>query len=135
MKTILFSLIALHISPYAHAATNLCANSLPDRDTIYDRVSGQGAVAVSGKKLTVHYVGRLCNGTIFDSTIKSNKPFTFDLGTGQVIKGWDQGFTNMQVGGHRRIVIPAELAYGDNEVGAIPKNSRLVFDITLLDVK
>lgn len=100
-----------------------------------DSVVGKGAEAVSGKSVTVHYTGTLKDGTKFDSSVDRKEPFTFSLGAGQVIKGWDQGVVGMKVGGKRKLTIPAELAYGANAVGAIPANSTLIFDIELLEVK
>ena len=96
---------------------------------------GTGAEAVSGKEITVHYVGTLDDGTKFDSSRDRGTPFTFDLGAGQVIQGWDQGFAGMKVGGVRKLVIPAELGYGQNAVGSIPAGSTLHFEVELLAVE
>lgn len=102
-----------------------------------DEVVGTGAEAVAGKKVSVHYTGTLTDGKKFDSSLDRGQPFTFDLGAGQVIKGWDEGVAGMKVGGKRKLVIPANLGYGAREVGngAIPANSTLVFEVELLDVK
>jgi FKBP-type peptidyl-prolyl cis-trans isomerase len=100
-----------------------------------DNVVGKGAEAVSGKTVTVHYTGTLTSGEKFDSSLDRNLPFTFRLGAGEVIKGWDQGVVGMKVGGKRKLTIPSILAYGANAVGKIPANSTLLFDIELLDVK
>jgi len=135
MKTLLALTFTLLMIQTAHSAPITCADSQALQDTIQDTTVGNGAMAISGKDLTVHYVGTLCNGKVFDSSVARNQPFTFKLGAGQVIAGWEQGFNNMQVGGKRRIVIPAALAYGAHAVGGIPANSILVFDIELLDVK
>ena len=102
---------------------------------IVDTVVGKGAEAVSGKTVTVHYTGTLKDGTKFDSSVDRKEPFSFNLGAGQVIKGWEQGIVGMKVGGKRKLTIPPELAYGANAVGAIPANSTLLFDVELLDVK
>ena len=105
---------------------------------IVDTVVGTGDAAAVGDTVTVNYVGSLTDGTVFDASANHGKEgFTFPLGAGQVIKGWDQGVAGMKVGGKRHLVIPAALAYGDQEVGggAIPANSVLVFDIELLSVK
>ena len=102
---------------------------------IVDTVVGKGAEATTGKTVTVHYTGTLTDGTKFDSSVDRKEPFTFTLGAGQVIKGWDQGIVGMKVGGKRKLTIPPELAYGNNAVGAIPANSTLVFDVELLEVK
>lgn len=102
-----------------------------------DEVVGTGAEAVAGKKVSVHYTGTLENGKKFDSSLDRGQPFTFDLGAGQVIKGWDEGVAGMKVGGKRKLVIPANLGYGAREVGngLIPANSTLLFEVQLLDVK
>ena len=103
--------------------------------TSEDSVVGKGVEAVAGKNVTVHYVGTLQDGTKFDSSVDRKSPFTFSLGKGEVIKGWEQGVAGMKVGGKRKLTIPPELAYGANSVGAIPANSTLIFEIELLDVK
>ena len=102
---------------------------------IVDTVVGKGTEATTGKTVTVHYTGTLTDGTKFDSSVDRKEPFTFTLGAGQVIKGWDQGIVGMKVGGKRKLTIPPELAYGNNAVGAIPANSTLIFDVELLEVK
>lgn len=96
---------------------------------------GTGDEAVAGKEVTVHYVGTLEDGTKFDSSRDRGTPFTFNLGAGQVIKGWDAGVAGMKVGGVRRLVIPAALGYGDRANGSIPANSTLLFEVELLGVK
>jgi FKBP-type peptidyl-prolyl cis-trans isomerase len=104
-----------------------------------DVVVGTGAVAESGDTVTVKYVGRLTDGTVFDAS--ANHPetasgFTFPLGAGQVIKGWDQGVAGMREGGKRVLLIPASLAYGDRAIGnIIPANSALIFEVELLKVQ
>jgi len=102
---------------------------------IQDQVVGTGAEAVVGAKISVHYVGTLLDGTKFDSSVDRGQPFEFVLGAGQVIQGWDKGFAGMKVGGKRKLVIPADLAYGARAVGPIPANSALVFEVELLGVK
>jgi FKBP-type peptidyl-prolyl cis-trans isomerase len=102
---------------------------------IKDAIEGTGDVAVAGKTVTVHYTGVFSNGTKFDSSVDRGTPFTFTLGSGMVIKGWDIGVEGMKVGGKRILVIPPDLAYGANDYGPIPGNSTLIFEIELLDVK
>lgn len=118
-------------------ATGAVTESAPaaSKLEIVDTVVGKGAEATTGKMITVHYTGTLTNGTKFDSSLDRKEPFSFPLGAGQVIKGWDQGFAGMKVGGKRKLTIPPELAYGPNAVGSIPANSTLVFEVELLEVK
>ena len=96
---------------------------------------GTGAVAEAGKKVSVHYTGWLMNGNKFDSSRDRGQPFTFPLGAGRVIKGWDEGVAGMRVGGKRTLIIPPDLAYGSRATGPIPPNSTLKFEVELLDVK
>lgn len=97
---------------------------------------GSGAEAVSGKMVSVHYTGWLTDGKKFDSSVDRGQPFTFTLGAGQVIRGWDEGVAGMKVGGKRKLTIPPAMAYGDAGAGGvIPPNATLVFDVELLDVK
>ncbi|KAL2870948.1 uncharacterized protein BJX67DRAFT_369859 [Aspergillus lucknowensis] len=98
--------------------------------TIDDKKLGKGAAAVAGKTVAMRYIGKLENGKVFDAN-KKGKPFTFKLGKGEVIKGWDIGVAGMAVGGERRITIPPHLAYGKKALPGIPANSKLVFDIRL----
>jgi len=102
--------------------------------TIDDRKVGTGRTAKSGDKVGMRYIGKLQNGKVFDSN-KKGSPFTFKLGKGEVIKGWDIGVAGMQVGGERRLTIPAHLAYGSRSMPGIPANSTLVFDVKLLEIK
>ena len=103
---------------------------------IEDLMIGEGAEAVRGDQVTVHYTGWLLDGTKFDSSHDRGQPFTFKLGVGEVIEGWDRGVRGMQTGGVRKLTIPSELAYGDRAVGGglIPANSTLVFEVELLDI-
>lgn len=108
----------------------------PNNLKVEDLVVGTGDVAKVGKKVTVNYVGTLLDGTKFDSSYDRNEPFSFNLGAGEVIKGWDQGVVDMKVGGKRRLTIPSSLAYGDNGIpGAIPPKATLVFEVELLKVE
>jgi FKBP-type peptidyl-prolyl cis-trans isomerase len=101
--------------------------------TVTDLQIGTGAIAVTGDTLTVHYVGSFDNGTTFDSSY-GGAPFTFQLGAGRVIAGWDMGLPGMRVGGKRRLVIPSGLAYGSQGNGPIPPNATLHFDVELLAI-
>src|SRR3990167_7626772 len=102
-----------------------------------DQVVGTGAAAATGDTVTVNYVGALTNGTVFDASANHGTTgFTFTLGAGQVIKGWDEGIVGMKEGGKRTLLIPADLAYGPQAVGnVIPANSALVFEVELLKVQ
>lgn len=96
---------------------------------------GEGAEAAPGKAVSVHYVGTLLNGTKFDSSRDRGEAFTFNLGVGEVIPGWDYGVAGMKVGGIRKLTIPPELAYGENGAPpAIGPNETLVFEVELLEV-
>jgi peptidylprolyl isomerase len=101
-----------------------------------DLVQGTGALAKPGDNVSVHYTGTFTDGRKFDSSVDRGKPFTFTLGVGQVIKGWDEGVVAMKVGGRRKLMIPSNLAYGPRGAGGvIPPNADLVFEVELLDVK
>ncbi len=101
-----------------------------------DQKIGTGVSPQKGQKVTVHYTGTLTDGKKFDSSKDRGTPFQFTIGVGQVIKGWDEGVSTMKVGGARKLIIPSNLAYGDQGVpGAIPAKATLNFDVELLDVK
>lgn len=100
-----------------------------------DVLVGTGAEAKAGKRVRVHYTGRLVDGTKFDSSVDRGDPFGFMLGAGEVIQGWDQGVAGMKVGGKRKLTIPPELGYGNRGFpGAIPPGATLVFDVELVSV-
>lgn len=114
-------------------------NNITDLQIVDEKI-GTGEVATDGKSVSVNYTGALTDGTIFDSNIITSfghvEPFTFTLGTGQVIQGWDKGVAGMKVGGKRKLIIPSSMAYGDNGVpGAIPGGATLVFEVELLKVQ
>tara|TARA_Y100001963_G_C6689430_1_gene403892 strand:- start:307 stop:651 length:345 start_codon:yes stop_codon:yes gene_type:complete len=98
-------------------------------------VEGDGEKPTAGQTVVAHYRGTLENGTKFDSSFDRNQPFTFPVGQGRVIKGWDEAFMDMKVGTHATLTIPPELGYGSRDMGTIPSNSTLIFDVELLEVK
>ena len=107
----------------------------PQELKIEDLRLGTGAEAVNGKTVTVNYSGTLTNGTKFDSSYDRGTPFSFTLGAGEVIKGWDLGVAGMKVGGKRKLTIPSDLGYGSRGAGAdIPPNATLIFEVELLEV-
>jgi FKBP-type peptidyl-prolyl cis-trans isomerase len=113
-----------------------CGDDTPTAATstllgVQDIVVGEGTPAVAGDVLTVHYTGHFVDGPVFDSSI-GREPFTFRLGAGSVIRGWDIGLVGMRVGGQRKLIIPPALAYGSSGSGPIPPNSTLVFEIELV---
>lgn len=101
-----------------------------------DEIVGSGASPKPGQMVTVHYTGTLEDGTKFDSSVDSGQPYNFKIGTGTVIRGWDEGVMTMKVGGKRKLIIPPNLAYGaSGRPPKIPPNATLVFDIQLLGVQ
>ncbi|CAH0149008.1 peptidylprolyl isomerase [Pseudomonas sp. KD5] len=109
-------------------------NVMNDELQVIDLEVGDGKAAVKGALITTQYRGWLEDGTEFDSSYSRGKPFQCVIGTGRVIKGWDQGIMGMQVGGKRKLLVPAHLAYGERSMGAITPNSNLIFEIELLEV-
>jgi len=98
-------------------------------------VEGEGDTAENGQTVNVHYTGWLEDGTKFDSSLDRNQPFSFSLGAGMVIRGWDQGVAGMKIGEKRKLTIPSNLGYGAQGAGGvIPPNATLIFDVELLGI-
>ena len=105
------------------------------RTQVEDFIVGSGPAAKAGDLVSVHYTGTLVDGTKFDSSVDRGQPFSFPLGRGQVIRGWDAGVVGMQVGGKRKLIIPPDEAYGrDGYPGLIPPDSTLVFEVDLVEI-
>jgi peptidylprolyl isomerase len=124
--------------------TPIASNTMSEAKTVttpsglkyVELVEGTGVIPQAGQTIDVHYVGTLENGTKFDSSRDRGTPFSFKIGKGQVIKGWDEGLSTMKVGGRRTLTIPPDLGYGERGAGGvIPPNATLIFDVELLDVK
>ena len=143
MKTLTISTLALIAFFVGCARTNYPGEQTTMEKNVtksglawIDMVTGTGAEAQQGAKVTVHYTGYLMSGSKFDSSVDRGKPLTFTLGVGRVIRGWDEGVTGMKVGGKRKLIIPSQLAYGERGAGGvIPPNAELVFDVELLNVE
>lgn len=117
------------------AASPSAASFVADKISLMIIKEGSGSAQTkSGDNIQVHYAGFLLNGQKFDSSLDRGQPFTFALGQGQVIKGWDLGLVSMKVGEIRRLIIPPFLAYGDQANGPIPANSPLFFEVQLLKI-
>ncbi|MEK7611112.1 MAG: FKBP-type peptidyl-prolyl cis-trans isomerase [Patescibacteria group bacterium] len=123
-------------SPAATASADESLQIEPGKLNAFRLKAGSGPVAKNGDKLSVHYVGTLASGAKFDSSRDRGTPFTFTLGAGQVIKGWDQGMIGMQVGELRKLIIPPLLAYGETGTpgGPIPRSATLTFEVELLRI-
>ena len=137
--TVLALIAASPVPPAAAQGAPGKMSELPSGLKYTDSKPGAGAAATAGHKVSVHYTGWLVNkgekGKKFDSSLDRGEPFSFTLGGGQVIKGWDQGVAGMKVGGKRTLVIPPELGYGARGAGGvIPPNATLMFDVELLKV-
>jgi peptidylprolyl isomerase len=125
-------------SPSGASPTKLADSDYETTSTglmYHDLQIGSGTSPQKGQKVTVHYSGWLMNGKVFDSSLKRNKPFTFEIGKRKVIRGWDEGVLTMKVGGRRQLKVPSALGYGT--VGSppvIPKNATLIFEVELLEI-
>lgn len=133
---VLLTLVGIFFLPFAgHAAEEAMVKTSSGLQYA-DLVVGKGREAHAGETATVHYTGTLVEGTKFDSSKDRNQPFSFRLGAGHVIKGWDEGVEGMKIGGTRKLVIPSDLGYGARGAGAtIPPNATLIFIVELLDLR
>jgi peptidylprolyl isomerase len=136
MKLALIGILSTVIASPAFAAQDAAKTVTTASGLKYiDVVVGKGASPMAGKQVKVHYTGTLENGKKFDSSVDRKKPFSFLIGVGQVIPGWDEGVMTMKVGGKRKLIIPSRLGYGSRGAGGdIPPNATLLFDVELLDV-
>ncbi|ROL60863.1 FKBP-type peptidyl-prolyl cis-trans isomerase [Bacteroidetes/Chlorobi group bacterium ChocPot_Mid] len=132
---IILSLLACSVTDKSKNTNEPKIVTTPSGLKYIDLVEGTGATPTNGQTVVVHYVGTLDNGEEFDSSRRRNQPFSFILGVGKVIKGWDEGLLGMKVGGKRKLIIPPDLGYGSRPAGKIPANSTLIFEVELLDIK
>jgi peptidylprolyl isomerase len=142
--SVILAMVALCALPVLSAAESAKSPDKPDTVKAVTTASGlkyvdvkvgNGASPVKGKQVKVHYTGTLESGKKFDSSVDRNQPFSFVIGVGQVIPGWDEGVMSMKVGGKRKLTIPSKLGYGAAGAGGvIPPNATLLFDVELLDV-
>ncbi len=132
---LVMAMLSLTIGAGGSMAENNQEVTTPSGLKYVDQAVGTGEAAVVGKNVSVHYTGWLENGKKFDSSVDRGQPFSFPLGAGRVIKGWDEGVQGMKVGGKRKLTIPSDLGYGSRGAGGvIPPNATLVFDVELLGV-
>lgn len=128
-------LIAMNSGSEGEQTTGKDAVTTPSGLKYIEIKEGDGATPKTGQTVVVHYTGTLENGTKFDSSRDRNQPFSFKIGVGQVIKGWDEGVGSMKVGGHRQLIIPPDLGYGARGAGGvIPPNATLLFEVELLRI-
>jgi hypothetical protein len=127
-----WQLASWHITPLTRRGKTMTTASGLEYE---DLVVGNGASPQAGQTVIVHYTGTLENGTKFDSSVDRGQPFRFNIGVGQVIKGWDEGVMSMKIGGKRKLIIPPQLGYGSRGVGPIPPNSTLIFEVELLGIE
>lgn len=122
-------------SPNNQTSENKKVITTPSGLKYVELEEGTGASPSKGKTVIVHYTGTLEDGKKFDSSRDRGQPFSFTIGIGQVIKGWDEGVATMKVGGRRQLIIPPELGYGSRGIGPIPGNATLIFDVELLGIR
>ncbi|MDH4152632.1 MAG: FKBP-type peptidyl-prolyl cis-trans isomerase [Nitrospira sp.] len=140
-RSSLMAIVVLTVSTFSLGVGGSMAGSNQEVTTpsglkYVDQVVGTGEAAVAGQNVSVHYTGWLENGKKFDSSVDRGQPFSFPLGAGRVIKGWDEGVQGMKVGGKRKLTIPSDLGYGSRGAGGvIPPNATLIFDVELLGVR
>ncbi len=128
-------LIAVNTNSESEQSSETNVVTTPSGLKYIELTEGTGAMPKKGQTVLVHYTGTLEDGEKFDSSRDRNRPFSFKLGTGQVIKGWDEGLATMRVGGRRQLIIPPELGYGSRGAGGvIPPNATLIFDVELLRI-
>jgi FKBP-type peptidyl-prolyl cis-trans isomerase len=126
-----------HVVPNTNGPTKVAGDGVKTASGLqyWDTKEGTGAAATSGSRVKLHYTGWLDTGKKFDSTVEAHQPYSFTLGKGEVIKGWDEGIEGMKVGGKRQLRIPPELAYGEGgHAPQVPPNATLIFDVQLLAV-
>jgi FKBP-type peptidyl-prolyl cis-trans isomerase len=127
------------VRPNTKAPTKITGDGVKTESGLqyWDISVGSGQVAKEGDRVRVHYTGWLTTGKKFDSSVDAGRPFTFALGNGEVIRGWDEGVAGMKVGGKRQLRIPPDLGYGENGSpdGTIPAHATLIFDVQLLSVQ
>lgn len=129
-------LIIFVLNPLSGKAAEEAKVTTPSGLQFVDLTLGSGREAHAGETAIVHYTGTLTDGTKFDSSKDRNSPFSFRLGAGRVIKGWDEGVEGMKIGGIRKLVIPPQLGYGSRGAGsAVPPNATLIFEVELLDLR
>jgi FKBP-type peptidyl-prolyl cis-trans isomerase len=126
------SLLSLALLPACGGHTETVTG--PTTLQITDVTVGTGATAATGDNVTVNYIGAFLDGTVFDSSFSRGVPYSFVIGAGTVIKGFDQGVTGMKTGGRRVVVIPSDLAYGSRGSGSIPPNTPVQFQIDLISI-
>jgi len=133
---VLLALVGIFLLPFASFAAEEVMMKTSSGLQYADLVVGKGREAHAGETASVHYTGTLVDGTKFDSSKDRNQSFSFRLGAGHVIKGWDEGVEGMKIGGTRKLVIPPDLGYGARGAGStIPPNATLVFIVELLDLR